>query len=185
MAEVLRERKRYRASKTPVWYELGVAAARLVFNTRASDGERYATQRSSLLGDADVALSALDGSIAAASAMEIAAWMEQGDARVWAAMQGHPLVAWAPADSSALGRFVSSYLKAADDPSCPAHVRLLVPMETFPEGQSLETIRDLWWHPLMSDKYAAVVRRMDFAAQPMEMVLPGASGPRHVHMGLA
>ena len=98
-----------------MWYKLGVAAARLIYSTRSAE-EKYAAQRSSLLGDAAAVLATLRGSIDASSAKELATWMEQGDPRIWDALQGQPLVAWAPSDASGLGRFVNAYLKAAADP---------------------------------------------------------------------
>ena len=47
---------------------------------------------------------------------------------------------------------------------------------------SVAGITDLWWSPLMSDKWAPLVTSMDFCPHPFEMILPGANAPRHLHL---
>ena len=38
--------------------------------------------------------------------------------------------------------------------------------------------------PLLADKWVPIVRECSFITEPMEMVLPGGSAPKHCHMGL-
>merc|ERR1712228_306792 len=48
-----------------------------------------------------------------------------------------------------------------------------------------EKVCDLWWHPLLSELHAAVTKGAYYLSQPMEFVLPGRHGLRHVRQGLA
>ena len=51
--------------------------------------------------------------------------------------------------------------------------------------RTVEAVNDLWWHPLLGAKWAALVRDYTFTVMPMEVVLPGKGGPRHECAGLA
>ena len=44
---------------------------------------------------------------------------------------------------------------------------------------------DLWSHPLISEKWAPIVRSYALCNYPVEMVLPGRNGPSQVRMGIA
>ncbi len=89
-------------------------------------------------------------------------------------------MAWAPNDGNALSRILSQYPDNA-----PTAMLLIAPLPTFPGVSTTSQYFDLWLHPLLSDKHAAVVRGIHLLPQPVEYVLPGPRGPRHVHQGLA
>jgi len=49
----------------------------------------------------------------------------------------------------------------------------------------VKQVLDLWRSPLLLERWQSVVRRTQICTTPRSMVLPGKTGPRHVHMGLA
>ena len=50
---------------------------------------------------------------------------------------------------------------------------------------TVERILDFFQHPLLGAKWASLVKDVALMPQPVEMVLPGEHGPRHVLQGLA
>ena len=64
-------------------------------------------------------------------------------------------------------------------------LHLLVPLPSFPGASSVAQFLDLWSHPLLGERHAALVKDISLLPQPVEFVLPGAHGPRHVRQGLA
>ena len=61
----------------------------------------------------------------------------------------------------------------------------MAPIPLLPGMGSVQGITDLWWSPLLSDKWAPLVREYSFSARPLELITPGRGGPRHGRAGLA
>ncbi len=80
---------------------------------------------------------------------------------------------------------LSSYVKKLGTHSPPPPIRIITPLQTFPGCDDVETIRDLWWHPLMGEKWAPHVKQMDLLPMPMEYVQEGPVCPRVELRGLA
>ncbi|CAK0882290.1 unnamed protein product, partial [Prorocentrum cordatum] len=78
-------------------------------------------------------------------------------------------------------------LKRSSSNSVPQYIRMITPLEVYPKCSSVEALRDLWWHPLLSEKGAtpSLVKRVEFIRLPMELITPGPAGPRHRFDGLA
>ena len=91
---------------------------------------------------------------------------------------------WAPADYNALTRLLASFVKRPAE-KLPQILRLLVPIPLLPGMDSVSKLFDLWSHPLLGEKWACICGAPVFATTPMEMILPGRQGPRHVQQGLA
>ena len=62
---------------------------------------------------------------------------------------------------------------------------LIAPLPYVPGAADISDFLDVWYHPLLSEKFAALMRAMALITQPMEFVLPGARGPRVVRQGVA
>ena len=58
-------------------------------------------------------------------------------------------------------------------------------MDLFPGCDSFEAIRDLWWHDLLGEQWAPLIKNIEIHPYPLEYITPGTSGPRHELRGLA
>ncbi|CAK0894134.1 unnamed protein product, partial [Prorocentrum cordatum] len=76
-------------------------------------------------------------------------------------------------------------MKLSLDHGGPPYLRLIAPFEVLPGCRPVEAIQDLWWHSLLGEHWAPAVERIDYAAAPLEMILPRPRGPRQVSRGLA
>ncbi|CAK0813875.1 unnamed protein product [Prorocentrum cordatum] len=183
----VRERKRMRPSKLPLWRELGGQALKAVLGTAPRNTEVACTQWSSLL-DISAIDASLRGRVAPVDEARLLADLaEKGDASFWDTVQttGRPISFWAPANAAALGRLLSALLRRSTDRVPCEYVRIIAPLDLFPGCATVESICDLWWHDLLGEKWTALRRRVDFHPQPMEFVSPGPAGPRHELRGLA
>ncbi|CAK0883473.1 unnamed protein product [Prorocentrum cordatum] len=185
----LRERKRVRPSKLPLWHELGRRALLTVLDTAPDASEVVCTQWSALLDTNAAPLSTQNQSriLPMHEARLLADLAEKGDPSFWNVVRdsGKPLSLWAPANASALGRLVASLLRrSANEVPCQ-YIRFIVPLDLHPGCSTSEAICDLWWHDFLSENCAAMIRNVEFHPQPMEFVSPGPSGPRHELRGLA
>jgi hypothetical protein len=97
--------------------------------------------------------------------------------RALASVQASGLVCWAPADAAALGRLLKGYMEHAAETLQPRCLRLVVPLDTLPGCTSAQGIMDLWSHPLLQDKWKAIVRRIVFTSQSLQVVQSGAVAP--------
>ena len=61
----------------------------------------------------------------------------------------------------------------------------MAPVLRLPGMKSVTNITDLWWSPLLSDKWAPLALGYAFSAHPFEVILLGTHGPRHDRVGLA
>ena len=116
---------------------------------------------------------------------EVAALAEKGDPKVWEQLRGKAVTMWAPTSGNALTRLLSALLRLAGSQDSPTSVRFVVPFQLQPGSASPETIMDLWWSPLLGEKWASVVKGVVFAPHPFELILPGHHCPQHVRLGLA
>ena len=63
---------------------------------------------------------------------------------------------------------------------------MIAPITIYEGAGSLEQILDFWTCPLLAAKWAdSIMRRFTVTATPMDILLPGAAGPRLAQMGLA
>ncbi|CAK0885529.1 unnamed protein product, partial [Prorocentrum cordatum] len=151
LADVLRERRRARPSPLPRWRELGKSAVQAVWGLPGCADAMLATQWSQLLGDAGT-----DHTGTIATHRGLAALLEKGDCRALREMGGKRVVAWAPADSNALQRILAGLLRQPDPSLRPERLSLLVPLPHFPGVDTPSKLFDLWWHPLLGEKYASL-----------------------------
>ena len=140
LPELLRERRRIKPSKLPLWMELGSKALAVLRSTSLDTTEVVATQWSRLLPDTESAMHADPGVLPADEARQLAMWAEQGDARLWIGLAGRPAVLWAPPDPSGLGRLMSAFMKTATARGSPPHLRLISPMDLYPGCHDVNSI---------------------------------------------
>ena len=90
---------------------------------------------------------------------------------------GGGLIAWAPQDNTAMQRLAAAFLKGVTRAAGDYQVQLLIPHDTFPDCDAPAAIKDLWWHPLFGDRWAAIVKSVEFLRQPCQCVFTGTGGP--------
>jgi hypothetical protein len=173
---VMRARARDPRNACPQWSELGAEARSVILCSAPVKDELVATQLSNILGIAD------DSNCPARvmrpeEARDLVSRLALDGIRTLAAFEGQGIVCWAPADISALGRLMTAYVHHASTAGQPCSLRLLVPLDTIPGSASATDFIDLWSHPLLSDKWRAIVRSVQFTSQAMEVVLPGRTAP--------
>jgi hypothetical protein len=173
---VLRERARDPRNACPQWSELGSEARAVILCSAPVEGEVVATQLSNILGIADDIVCP-DRVLPPEGARSFVSRLALDGARTLAAVEAPGIVCWAPTDASALARLLTAYVQHAAMASKPCSLRLLVPLDTIPGSASATDLIDLWSHPLLADKWRAIVRNIEFTSQPMEVVLPGKVGP--------
>ena len=115
---------------------------------------------------------------------KVADLLEKGDEKAMMELKGKVIVAWSPSDPSALNRIISQFLRrsAADSPSC---IIFIAPLPFYHGVSNVSQYLDLWWHPLLGEKHASIVKNITLMTQPVEYVLPGPRGPKHLRQGLA
>ena len=86
---------------------------------------------------------------------------------------------WAPSATQDLGRLMANYLQSAATAMEDAILELLVPYDPLPGCNTCDSIQDLWWHPLMGAKWAAVISNIAFTKQPTRCITLGKDGPVH------
>ncbi|CAK0840654.1 unnamed protein product, partial [Prorocentrum cordatum] len=183
LGPLLRERRKLKASKLPLQRELGPVALAFVRSLAVLPGEQVYTQWSDILGTLGD-LSAAPAQVVR-EARELATLAEKGDdVRLWTSLAGRAAVLWAPEQTNALTRCLKGLLRMPPE-GRPTSVRLVTTIPLMPGMSTPAGVMDLWWHPLLGDTWAPLVREITFSATPMEVILPGTGGPRHVRTGLA
>ena len=177
LPDVLRERRKLKTPKLPLWKELGHKASTLIRDTRTDAREHAFTQWSDLLG-------ASSGQSQVSSARAAATLLEKGDGNFWGQLGSVPFVAWCPSDLNSLARVIATYVRGAQAQSRPAYFRLVAPLNLLPGMNSVGNVLDCWQHPLLGDKWASVVKDVSIHNLPLDMVLPGTNGPRHLLQGM-
>ena len=104
---------------------------------------------------------------------------------MWTLLAGKAAVFWAPTDSNAMSRCLATLLRCSGSSCLPKSIRFIAPVPYTYGANSVSQITDAWWHPLLSEKWAPLVKNISFTNFPLEMILPGAGGPLHVRDGLA
>ncbi|CAK0836449.1 unnamed protein product [Prorocentrum cordatum] len=154
----VRERKRARPSKLPLWRELGSRALKVVLDTAPLGTELVGTQWSNLQGaageSADPRYSSREPTVAVARLLADLA--EKGGPAFWDAVK-------VPRDC----------------------IRFFVPLDLHPGCAGVESICDLWWRDLSGDKWPGMALNVDIHPRPFEFISPGPAGPRRELRGLA
>ena len=99
--------------------------------------------------------------------------------------QDSALMIWAPAEIDILNKTVTCFQKYALSPGARSTLKLLVPHEPYPGCDSATLILDLWWSPLLSDKWKCLLRNIEFFRQPSRCIFTGNLGPLHHIKSLA
>jgi len=173
LPQALRDRKRHGKDTLPRWLEVGTEARALLQNTGPAE-ERLATQLSSILAvDGGRPPRVLEPGPARGLCGRLWNEPEQGLRELLAS----PVCCWAPSDSSALGRLLATMMQQVTAGRALHPLRLLVPVPALPRCSSAGSILDLWTHPLLAEKWAAVVRSVQFTSQPLEIVLSAGVVP--------
>ena len=178
LPEVRRARRQLKPDKLPRWKELGEDAVQAVLATPGAEGSTFVTQWSQVLAPLGPHAAIVD------KHRRVSDLLEKGDGRFLAETRGGQVVAWAPAEAGSLSRILASFLRQ-DPADGPTALLFIVPLPAYPGARTVEHFTDLWTHPLLSKKHAALVKHVSFLPQPVEYVLPGGHGPRHVRQGLA
>ena len=181
---IQKARRKLKVGRLPLHKELGEAACQLLRESAPGDDELLYTQWSDVLGvvktlQPDTATQVLRAT------RDINTLSEKGDASFWQHAAGRRIVVWAPSDTNALARCLAAGLRIADATQRPLSVRMVAPVPLLPGMSSISGVMDLWWHPLLGAKWASLLRCCQVVNAPLEMVLPGQGGPRHVKAGLA
>ncbi|CAK0797650.1 unnamed protein product [Prorocentrum cordatum] len=164
LTAVLSERRRVKASKLPVYRELGLEALRAIQGCVNFPNVSIYTQLSDVLRARNPMVK--DKTVARAAA----ALAEKGNDTLLDQLIGQTTVMWTPSDHNAL-------------------THSLVMVSTVPVTSGLTTvtnITDLCSFPLLSETWLPIVKDVVFISFPFEMVLPTVSGfPRVGRQGLA
>ena len=110
---------------------------------------------------------------------------EKGDDKIWDKLKGLDVVMWAPTDGNAITRLLAALLRRRASGDRPSSLRLVAPFPLRAGVTTAENVMDLWWSPLLGEKWAAIIKGYSFTPFPFELVLPGNNGPIHDRMGLA
>ena len=90
---------------------------------------------------------------------------------------GSGLIIWAPHEKEPMQRLAAAYLQYATHSREECQVQLLIPHDAYPDCDMPTKARDLWWHPLLGDRFASIVKTVEFLRQPARCVFSGSSGP--------
>lgn len=172
---VLRDRARDPRFSCPRWAQLGQEALLAVVHAAPDQDEVVATQLCDVLGMQHLCHEARI--LHPEDARDLSTRLALDPVRALASIRASGLVCWAPADSAALGRLLSGYMQHAAEVLHPRSLRLVVPLDTLPGCTSASGITDLWSHPLLQDKWKAIVRRIVFTSQTLQVVQSGAVAP--------
>ena len=172
-----RERGKDPKEGPPRWMELGLELLEVVASSAPSLDEVVATQLSDVLGNAsEYPERLLQPTMARGFAIRLAA---DGVATL-NAMVKKGVVCWAPKDPSAIGRLLNAYVQHAASALVPCTLRLIVALDTLPGSATASDFTDLWAHTLLLDKWKAVVHKVEFTSQALELVLSGPVAPNTV-----
>ena len=177
LPDVLRERRRLKVGKLPQWKEVGRKALRLLHDTRPDAEEIGFTQWSDLLN-------ATPEETKIPTVRTAASLLEKGDGKLWEDIGVTPFTAWVPSDINSLSRVLATYVRGIHSQDRPIYFRLVAPLSLLPGMSNVSRILDFWQHPLLGDKWASLVKDVSIHNLPLEMVLPGAHGPKHVSQGM-
>jgi hypothetical protein len=172
---VLRDRARDPRFSCPRWAQLGREALLAVVHAAPAQDELAATQLCDILGSQDYGLDSRI--LPPEDARDLSTRLALDPVRALASVHASGLVCWAPADAAALGRLLKGYMEHAAEVLQPRCLRLVVPLDTLPGCTSAQGITDLWSHPLLQDKWKAIVRRIAFTSQSLQVVQSGAVAP--------
>ena len=162
-----------------MWKELGADALEFLKSSAPSRVELPITQWSKILNPASLS------DIELVQVRELANLAEKGDEKIWDRLQGKDVLLWAPSDNIALTRILAALLRRAGSDRRPTALRMIAPVPLLAGMNTVESITDLWWHPLLSEKWVPLVRGCSFSAYPFEIILLGPKGPRQDRAGLA
>ncbi|CAK0910358.1 unnamed protein product, partial [Prorocentrum cordatum] len=179
LPDVLRESRRVRTGKLPLWKEVGKEALEMLRQCAGGQDVWFLTQWSSILS------SPQPGAWDVHSTRAAATLLEKGDENIWEQLADKHVVAWIPEDPNATSRCRASLLRRVAAGQKPASLKLIAPLPLFLGAHKVGTILDNWWSPLLGESWAPLVRRCEFSDYPMELILPGPTTPRHAKMGLA
>lgn len=179
LPSLLKERKKLKVPQLPLHKELGEAAISVLNHPPADGGQLYLlTQWSNLFRQPCFTEEIVT------AARGIGALAEKGDSRLWEWAQGKHVVLWAPEDHNALTRCLASFLRLGPDQR-PRSCRLVTTVGLLPGMTDFARIADLWWHPLLAEKWTPLMRGCQVTPLPMEWISSGPAGPRLGHSGLA
>ena len=174
---VLKERRKLKHSRLPLWKELGDMAISVIRETVGHEVQLL-TQWSNLLRNTSVLPACVT------TARQHSDRLERGDTKILETLAGRDILAWAPTDNNALHRILTQMMKSPPD-LCPKSLYMIAPIRILPGMNDLSSTADIWAHGLMGERWIPFVRDSAFCPCPLEMVVPGNNGPMHVRQGLA
>ena len=62
---------------------------------------------------------------------------------------------------------------------------LVIPRDSFPDGNDAVAISDLWWHPVFADKWRNVVKLVEFVRHSTRFIFTNVAGPMNHSKSLA
>ena len=86
---------------------------------------------------------------------------------------------WAPTEDGPMREFMAAFSQVNIQVPFNVKVTLVIPHEPFPGCTSVESILDLWSHPIFQPKWKNMVTGTEFLRQPTRCVSSGAIGPLH------
>ena len=181
--DVLRTRRRTKGWQLPRWQEPGPELLCYVADRARNAGTNWgvALHLSNLLG---VDFASTPHILPPAESRRILDALCKGPSKGVEALskfQGGGVVTWAPQESDALQRLVAAFVKHATEaiPGSGCQLVLLVPHDPYPECDSPAQVLDLWWHPILGDRYSDVVKEVTFLRQPCCNVFSGIASPTY------
>ena len=94
------------------------------------------------------------------------------------------VITWSPDDAGQAQKISLAFRDTAGRCGSLETLFLLIPMGRTPGCKTATEILDLWTHPLLSAKWADVVKEVEFLTPPAAMVLSGMHAPVHTQRPL-
>ena len=176
---VLRARKRTRAAVAPRWLEPSPELAVFLHERARNAGAnwRAALHLSNLQGSDFNQLPQLIPPLEGRNFYETFIRGMGAATMTLSSYSGAGLIMWAPQEKDSMQRLAAAYLEFATKTTQECELQLLIPHDAYPDCDNATTIRDLWWHPLFSDKWRSIVKAIEFLRQPARCVFSGNNGP--------
>ena len=181
LGDVLKSRRKVKGWQLPRWQEPSLDLLQYMVEQvqAAGDAWRIALHMSNLQG---ISFENSPQTLPPAEARLVLGGLCKGPStgvQVLSRFDAGGVVTWAPQESDALHRLVAAYKEYATSASSTAGCQLvlLIPHDPYPECSSPSQILDLWWHPILGDKFSSLVKRVQFLRQPTCCVFSTETSP--------
>jgi hypothetical protein len=187
LPQVLRERRKHRDKAVPRWQEPSTDFFNFVHERAKNDESqpRVALHLSNLQG---VDFQAFPHALTPPECRNMYDQLYGGVEKCTEFLQQHNgthLIIWGPTEGNVMQQLATAYSKFIGHPESTLTLKLLIPHDVYPGCETEALIRDLWWHPLLGDKWRSIVSQVEFFRQPTRCVFTGSVNPLYHIKSLA